>query len=288
MPEKICIVGQGAFGSALKRVYENTGAAVEFLGRGFSGIPEAEIVLCAVPTASVADVLETLQCPNDRIVVLCCKGILKNGALPSSLIPAKQRYAILSGPGYADELSALQPAVQTVAAAKDLAVDLARRLSTPTLRIYWSDDPVGVQICGAIKNILAIAAGLADGLSLGESARAALITRGLREMRVGLESLGGHEQTIWSAAGIGDLVLTCSSEKSRNFRFGQKLARGMPAAKALEELGTVEGNSALPGFLAAVPKGSAPIASALYEIIGGTLSPGAAVKLLMERPVTAE
>lgn len=287
MERTVSIIGKGAFGSALKRVYENAANTVEFYGREFPKRPDASIILLAVPTSSIEDVISKLDCSADQILILCSKGILKSGAVPSSLLPPGQKFAILSGPGFAQDLSALRPVVHTIASSGSLAAELAERLSTPTFRLYWSNDVIGVQVCGALKNILAIGAGIADGLSWGESARAALISRGVREIRLGLTAMGGDESTIWTPAGIGDLVLTCGSPTSRNFRFGQLIAQNTPPSEALKKLGTVEGYSTLKGFLNGVSRQDVPITAALDDILHHGVAPVEALKKLMSRPVTS-
>lgn len=285
----LAIIGKGAFGSALHRLYQDAGYAPSLYGRDFPAAPEAGIILLAVPTGALREVAARLTLRSGQTVVLCCKGLLPDGDLPSSLFSAHPHTAVLAGPGFAADLSAGLPAVHSLACADgQQAADLARRLSTPSFRLYWSDDPDGVQLCGALKNIFAIAAGMADGLTLGDSARAALITRAASELRRSLAHAGAQADTFWSPAGIGDLVLTCTSDQSRNFRFGKAVATGRAAEEALAETGTVEGYRALPGLLARVPADDVPIASALNDVLRGALSASEALQQLMTRPLPAE
>ena len=279
------IIGKGAFGTALARLYSNAGFQLCLHGRDFPVHPSGRLIVLAVPTKSLSGVLERLKPDPAQVLVLCCKGLLPSGAVPSSLVLPSQRFAILSGPGFADELGALLPTAHSIAAQASLGKVLGQTLSTPSFRLYWSDDPIGTQVCGAFKNVLAIAAGVARGLVLGENARAALITRGAAEMRRLVVASGGREQTLWSPAGIGDLVLTCSSPTSRNFRFGELLASGMPADEAAGAIGTVEGLFALSGVLAMVPDEQAPIAAMLRDIVEARTKASDAVALLMDRPV---
>lgn len=287
MAVSIDIIGKGAFGQALHAVYSATDADVRLHGRDFPQSPKGDYVFLAIPTHAVAQVVKALIPNATQPWVLCCKGILPSGALPSSLIPVDQPYAVLSGPGFAHELKSLLPTVHSLATSSQHAPAMADRLSTGSLRLYWTTDTAGVQICGALKNILAIASGIAGGLQLGENARAALIARGVQELRRCLLRFGGHEDTIWSPAGIGDLSLTCNSDQSRNFRFGQKIAQGISAKEAEAQIGTVEGVKALNGVLGQFPRDELPIIFGLADVLADKQDAKEAVAALMTRPVTA-
>ncbi|MEM9269504.1 MAG: NAD(P)H-dependent glycerol-3-phosphate dehydrogenase, partial [Pseudomonadota bacterium] len=221
MHRSLTIIGHGAFGRALEAIYTQNGFQTRLFGRDAPRRLEGEVVFLAVPSDAVPQVLQDRTVSTDSVIILCCKGILGDGRLPSAHMPAGVGWAVLSGPGFAFELQQQLPTIHALASTTLPVQDLAAQLSLPSFRLYWSDDPIGTQVCGAFKNVLAIAAGIADGLALGENARAALITRGAHEMRRAVLAFGGVERTIWSPAGLGDLVLTCSSAQSRNFRFGQ-------------------------------------------------------------------
>ncbi|MEM6939690.1 MAG: NAD(P)H-dependent glycerol-3-phosphate dehydrogenase [Pseudomonadota bacterium] len=285
MAKELSIVGKGAFGNALRTVYQRAGFSVAQFGRELSMRLPGEFVLLAVPSQAVSDVVRQIECPTDQILVLCCKGLLPSGALPSSALPASHPFAVLSGPGFADEMQALLPTVHSLATELSAAEEIAAALSTPSFRLYWSNDPVGTQICGAYKNVLAIAAGIADGLAIGENARAALLVRGAAELRRIISASGGQEETVWSPAGFGDLALTCTSAKSRNFRFGQIIATGESPENAHRTLGTVEGIAALEGFVGAHRLLDTPIATMLHRVIHGKQTPARAVQELMQRPI---
>ena len=155
-------------------------------------------------------------------------------------LPSGAPLGVLSGPTFAGEVARRLPTAVTLAATDTgFAREWAGRLADPRFRVYTSDDLAGVQIAGAVKNVLAIAAGIADGLGFGANTRAALIARGLSEMvRLG-EAAGGRAQTFMGLAGLGDLVLTCTDDQSRNRRFGLTLAQGMPPAEAIAAVGQV-------------------------------------------------
>jgi glycerol-3-phosphate dehydrogenase (NAD(P)+) len=158
------------------------------------------------------------------------------------------------------------------------------------MRLYESEDVIGAQVGGAIKNILAIAAGILDGLNLGNNARAAMLTRGLVEMGRYARALGGDEKTIWGLSGMGDLLLTATSTLSRNYRFGQLVGRGVPTPEAKLRIGTVEGIIAarIVTVQAQAHGLDLAIVSAVDGILHGDVTPLRAIEYLMERPRTME
>ena len=200
--------------------------------------------------------------------------------------------AVLSGPTFAREVGAGLPSAMTIASRDDdYAQRLAESISTDTFRAYMSSDVAGVEVGGATKNVYAIGAGITDGLGFGANTRIALIARGLAEMtRLGL-ALGGKQETFMGLAGMGDLVLTCTDDQSRNRRFGLALARGASAADALRSIGqVVEGyNGARAVHRVATRLGVAmPIVEQLHKVLHEGLDPRSAVAALMRRPITPE
>jgi glycerol-3-phosphate dehydrogenase (NAD(P)+) len=199
---------------------------------------------------------------------------------------------IVSGPSFAEEVAHGLPTAVTVAATDEaLAARVALLLHGGTLRAYESDDIVGVEVGGAVKNVLAIAAGASDGLGFGHNARAALITRGLAETGRLSEALGGKRETLMGLAGLGDLVLTCTGDLSRNRRVGLGLARGTPLADVLAELGHVA--EGVPAAAAARRLAQhfgldMPICDAVYRVLYEGLSPKQAVEALLRREPRTE
>jgi glycerol-3-phosphate dehydrogenase (NAD(P)+) len=194
---------------------------------------------------------------------------------------------VLSGPSFAQEVASGVPAALTLAAPEAaFAVRIARELHSRRLRIYSSDDLTGVEVGAAVKNVIAIAAGISDGLGFGESARAALVTRGLAEVtRLGT-GLGGRTETFMGLSGLGDLILTCTGSLSRNRQVGLRLAAGQPLPKILQELGHVaEGVYSAREVLnlARAVSAEMPIVSVVCEVLDGRLSPQAAVDQLLSR-----
>ncbi|MFT6556397.1 NAD(P)H-dependent glycerol-3-phosphate dehydrogenase [Sneathiella sp.] len=192
-----------------------------------------DILLNVTPAQYVRDSLKTLapHLKPETALVICAKGIEKStgqmmSEVVTEIVPG-QPFAILSGPNFAREVANNLPAATTLATSyKDWGPRLTKAIGQPTFRPYYTDDVVGAQMGGAIKNVLAIACGIVAGAQLGENARAALITRGMAEvLRLG-EKLGGRAETLMGLSGLGDLVLTCSSSASRNFSLGEALGQG--------------------------------------------------------------
>jgi glycerol-3-phosphate dehydrogenase (NAD(P)+) len=207
-------------------------------------------------------------------------------------LPASLPTAVLSGPTFAREVGAGLPTAMTIASTDiDYAHRLAERISSETFRAYTSSDIVGVEVGGATKNVYAIGAGICDGLGFGANTRIALITRGLAEMtRLGL-ALGARKETFMGLAGMGDLVLTCTDDHSRNRRFGLKLAAGEKPADALRQIGQV-----VEGYIGARAvqrvaerhKVAMPIVVELNKVLHEGADPRAAVAALMRRPISSE
>ena len=268
------------------------------------------LIVVATPMAALRGMLTAL--PDGARVLWLCKGFeAGTGLLGHEIareVQPRLRVGILSGPSFAQEVAAGQPTA-LVAASEDAALVQAAvdAFHSERLRVYTSADPIGVEVGGAVKNVLAIAVGTADGLRLraekagdatgkssnapGLNARAALITRGLAEMlRLGL-ALGAKAETFMGLSGIGDLVLTATGDLSRNRRVGLMLADGLPLAQILRDLGHVaEGVYSAPTVLArARSKGvDMPITEAVVAVLDGRLSAAAAVDLLMGRQARAE
>ncbi|MEM9080055.1 MAG: NAD(P)H-dependent glycerol-3-phosphate dehydrogenase [Verrucomicrobiota bacterium] len=209
-------------------------------------LPNAELVLFVIPSSGFRDAATECQPflnPN-AILLSCAKGIERGTGLRMSEILAEtcpnHPLAVLSGPNHAEEISRGLPAAAVLGASNlELAAKLQSTLSTNTFRAYTSDDIAGIELGGALKNVYALASGIAAGLKLGDNARAALVTRALVEMtRLGAQ-LGGKPETFNGLSGVGDLIVTCFSEHSRNFRVGNALASGISAQEAEEKLSMV-------------------------------------------------
>lgn len=327
MSERIAVIGAGAFGTALAAVIALTGrSAVTLVGRDpalmadlaaerlhdaalpgialpealeFSAeadaIRDASIVLFAMPSQAQADAARQYgpYLAKDAVVVTCAKGIERaTGALLTDMLERElpaHRVAVLSGPGFAADIAKGLPTAMAIAAADmDVAERLAQAISGRTFRLYASDDRTGVQLGGALKNVLAIACGIVEGRGIGDSARAALIARGLAEMSRLVAAKGGQAGTVRGLSGLGDLVLTATSHQSRNLRFGIALGRGEQADPAHGQL--VEGAfaAAVAARLAGELGVDMPITDAVSAIIEGKLGIAEAIEQLMTRPITTE
>ena len=213
---------------------------------GAAQVADAELVLVAVPSRVFADVVATL--PGDAPVVSLTKGLdPATGARLSTLV-RNRPVAVLSGPNIADEIVRGLPAAAVVASEDlELAVRVQVAVHSILFRVYVSDDIVGVELCAAAKNVIALAAGGADGLSLGDNSKAALVARGLAEMRRLAESAGARPDTFAGLAGMGDLIVTCWSPSGRNRRAGELISRGARPEEAAAEIGmVVEGLTTAP------------------------------------------
>jgi len=251
----------------------------------------AEALLLALPTQALA---AFLACHGQRLngaaLIVCCKGVdLASGRGPTALIAAAcpdSAVAILTGPSFATDIAAGKPTALTLATTSGQGEALQRLLSTPTLRLYRTDDVTGAELGGALKNVVAIAAGVVIGAGFGESARAALITRGYAEMlRLALHS-GARAETLAGLSGFGDLVLTCTSAQSRNFSYGMALgAGGLPDPTA-----TVEGVTTARAIraLAFVSGIDMPIAIMVAALVAGEVTVQSAARSLLSRPLKPE
>jgi glycerol-3-phosphate dehydrogenase (NAD(P)+) len=256
-------------------------------------------VLLAVPSHAFRSLLQQLKPMLPASIRLCwaTKGFeLNTGRLPNEVahdeLGSGRSVAVLSGPTFASEVGRGLPTLMTIASPDvDYAEKLARDLSSSSFRAYTSTDITGVEVGGAVKNVLAIGAGLSDGLGFGANTRIALITRGLAEMtRLGV-ALGARRETFMGLAGLGDLVLTCTDNHSRNRRFGLALARGSSVDAALEEIGqVVEGYQAARALRGVAARESVvmPITEGLYGVLYEQLPVEQVVRGLMLRPIKPE
>jgi len=293
----IIILGRGAWGDAIGGVVERLKHQVTFVGHADPAWPavKPDYVLVALPVQHVRETLGKFPPPGVPVLSLS-KGLeIKTGERVSEIITEvwnEPRVAALSGPTFASEIAAGLPAICTIAAQdEELAKEFQAILHQPSFRTYSSGDLVGVELGGALKNIYAIAGGACHGLKLGQNALAGLLTRCLAEMtRIGVQA-GAKAETFAGLSGIGDLMLTATSEKSRNFRFGSLLAQGLTVEEILPQLGGVcEGfpTTRSVHLNSAIPADSKPIVTQLHAVLYEGMSPGKAVKNLLSRAARDE
>ena len=270
----------------------------------FAIAARADLLIAATPIAALSGLADELASVGAKApLVWLSKGFVEvppSPELPAGIGLAHQVLApnwsapvgIVSGPSFAEEVAhGLPTAVAVAATDSALAAQVAALLRADSLRAYESDDLAGVEVGGAVKNVLAIAAGASDGLGFGHNARAALITRGLAETGRLSHALGGRRDTMMGLAGLGDIVLTCTGDLSRNRRVGLELARGRPLTQALAELGHVaEGVAAARAarILSRHHGVEMPIVDAVYRVLYEDLSPRDAVLSLLRREPRAE
>ncbi len=303
MALRIGVLGQGAWGRTLAQLFRLRGHRLSTWTRREGGDPvsllaDQDLIVCAVAMAGLPELASRLAphwpaglpllsgSKGIDLTLLCTASGLWRQRMPELAC------VVLSGPNLAAELERGLPAA-SVLASHDVA--LARRLQTELsgdgLRLYTNADPIGTELAGALKNVMAVAAGVCDGLGLGTNAKASLLTRGLAEMgRLGA-ALGGDPATLYGLAGLGDLLATANSRLSRNYRFGLLLAEGLTAAEALGRIGaTVEGPPTAKAALALGRRGGwhLPICEQVVALVEQRLTPRQAVRQLMERDLTAE
>ncbi len=266
---------------------------VDLSGISVTTVPEApvagaDLVAVAVPSRAFAEV--TRELPGRCPVLVLTKGLDPESGRRLSELVRDRPVAVLSGPNHAEEIGLGLPAATVVASADSgLAVELQHALVSPALRVYASEDVIGVELCAATKNVIALAAGGVDGLELGDNAKAGLISRGLRELaRLG-GACGARPETFSGLAGMGDLIVTCWSRHSRNRRAGELLVRGLTPEQALAEIGmTVEGLTTAPVVrdLARALGIELPITEAVCHVLEGTAPLGLVSSLMAREPTT--
>ncbi len=329
--EKIAVLGAGSFGTALAILLAKNGNPTSLWGRDSQqlesiqekginqkylpdiklpnslliesnlekALDQAKDILVVTPSHTFSDLLTRIKplMGKQSRLVWACKGLEPetNDFLQycvTDILGEEFPKAVLSGPTFARELAMGMPTAITLASDDiDFAMDLSERLANETFRVYLSTDLKGVQLAGALKNVIAIGTGISDGLGFGSNARTALITRGLAEMmRIG-ERVGGFQETYVGLSGLGDLILTCTDNQSRNRRFGLALGKGASMEQAIEQIGqVVEGVRNTKEFyqLAKKHRVDMPICQAIYSILYENQDPKQAARDLLSRTLKVE
>jgi glycerol-3-phosphate dehydrogenase (NAD(P)+) len=327
--ETIAVIGAGAWGTALAMNAARAGRRVILWGRDSALIDDmsknrvntrylpgieiapavrmthdlaetadADAIVLVVPAQTVGDVAAGLA-QSSKPLAICAKGLERGTDRRLSEVIRERApdrpVAALSGPNFAREVALGLPAAATLACPDEtLGRALAASMSHEQFRLYWTDDLIGVEIGGAVKNVLAIAAGMVAGRGLGENAKAALITRGLAElMRLG-EALDARRETLMGLAGLGDLILTAGSATSRNMAFGMKIGEGADPLRLQQEPGALVEGAATAAAVIRLARSRAgarcplPICEAVAAILAGALDVDRAIEALMTRPLRAE
>jgi glycerol-3-phosphate dehydrogenase (NAD(P)+) len=325
---KVFIVGAGAWGTALGVVAQQAGSKVILWGRSLdhvtsintehrikhlpdvtlsasitatndiAEIENHDIIILAVPSQSLRDVLKMIKphATKKMIFVVACKGIeMKTGLLMTEVIEEVvpgMTVAVLSGPNFAPEIAKTLPTATTLACADNAARDkVVQALNYTNFRLYLNNDIIGAQVGGALKNVLAIGCGIAQGYGLGENSMASLITRGLVEIaELGVKK-GGIQETFYGLSGLGDIILTCMGSQSRNYKLGRAIGRGAKIEDILESTkDTVEGFHTADSVRTLAKKLGVdmPICETIFKSLYEDLNVPNAISFLLDRPVREE
>lgn len=301
----LTIIGAGLWGQALAKLAEyNEQNNVRIWSRSSSEslasvVKEADVILSAVSMKGVRPTVEkllALNIPEETIFISATKGLETKSILTASQIWQKSfpnnPVVVLSGPNLSKEIDKGLPAATVVASDDTVAAGKVQEIfSSDIFRVYFNNDPIGTELGGTLKNVMAIASGICDGLELGTNAKSALLTRALPEMiRIGNE-MGASPETFFGLSGLGDLIATCDSPLSRNYRVGYGLSEGKSLEQVLEELkSTAEGVNTANVLveLARKYRIAIPISRQVYRLLNGKTTPQAAVTELMARDLKAE
>lgn len=327
---QIGIIGTGSWGTALAITMSNTSTKIVMWGRDaatvaainstntnlkylpYAKLPsnitavtelehllQSDVIIVTIPSQTIRSICQQLAkigLSKSIPLVLCAKGIEQNSLMLMSevvdnILP-EQQTAILSGPNFADEIAKGLPAAATLSARdRELAASLAKSLGNKLFRLYYSDDIIGAQIGGATKNVLAIACGIIIGRKMGENAKAALMTRGIAEIKRLCLAKGGKTETLLGLSGLGDIILTCNSTKSRNTNLGIEIGKSNDLEAVLnKQTKIVEGlTSAKPLYeLSRSLKVEMPIAAAVYEVLHQNADLDKTIDNLLNRPMLHE
>ncbi len=300
----LAVLGAGAWGRVLAQLARGNQHSIRLWSRqGDLSLQEAvsgaDIILSAISMQGVPELVERLRgldIPPTTVLVTATKGLDPDTTLTPSRIFQRafpdHAVAVLSGPNLSKEIEQGLPAATVIACDHEPAAEAVQHVfASENFRTYRSTDPLGAELGGTLKNVIAIAVGVCEGLNLGANARSALITRALPEViRVGTR-LGGQPETFLGLSGLGDMLATCTSALSRNYRVGYGLAQGKPLAQILDELGsTAEGVNTAHVLMAIAQREqlSVPISQQVHLLLKGEISAQAAVAALMERQLKAE
>ncbi len=301
---RLAVLGKGAWGSTLAQLASSNGNLVQTWSRRDAvdlavAVRDADVVISAISmkgVASLASQLQRVGLPPTTILVTATKGLdPETTRTPSQIFRdsfPSNPVVVLSGPNLSKEIDRGLPAATVVAShSSEAAARIQQIYSSESFRVYTSNDPIGAELGGTLKNVVAIAVGVCDGLQLGSNAKAALITRAIPEMlRVGVH-MGGQVETFYGLSGLGDLLATCDGSLSRNYRVGYGLAQGKKLDQILEELGsTAEGVNTTHVLVDMANREGivVPIARQVHRLLQGVITPQEAVGGLMERELKPE
>ncbi len=299
---RIVIIGRGPWGTALSRLFKPSALSIRSLDESSTSTDWAiamkhqPLIVFACPFKVIASLLKKIKDVPLSGLLCASKGIDRESLQTFSGLAAAEKiqipYGSLSGPTFAAEVLQKKPSA-CVIASRDahFARLISKQISNAYFRIYTNNDPVGVEVCGAMKNIFAIACGISDGLKLGYNARAALLSRALKEMEACVIWLGGKPSTVYGLSGVGDLLLTATGDLSRNRQLGLQLAKGLSLSQATKKIkGICEGVYTVEQAykLSVKHKAELPITEQIYRICFKKQKPATAIHQLMTRELKTE
>lgn len=300
----VTVLGAGAWGSALAKLATQAGHQVQIWSRRLGtpledALQGADVIVSAISMKGVTDLaaqIQAIQLPAHTIIVSATKGLdPATTRTPSQIWQAafpNHAVVVLSGPNLSKEIDQGLPSATVVASYDESVAEAVQTIfSSDRFRVYTNTDPIGTEMGGTLKNVIAIAVGVCDGLNLGTNAKSALITRALTEvMRIGTR-LGGQPETFFGLSGLGDMLATCSSPLSRNYRVGYGLAQGKSLEQILDELqSTAEGVNTANVLIEIANREEipVPVSRQVYRLLHGKITPKEAVEALMERDLKPE
>ncbi len=302
-PSIVTILGTGVWGSALANIARNNCTSVRVWSRRSESslaalVGDATAIVSAVSIKGVVPTIARLRplVPPESIIVTATKGLDSETTLTPSQIWQQafpqNPIVVLSGPNLSEEIQQQLPAATVVASRDRAAAERIQQIfATDFFRVYVNPDPIGTELGGTLKNVMAIASGVCDGMKLGTNAKAALLTRALPEMiRIGI-CLGGSRETFFGLSGLGDLIATCDSPLSRNYQVGYGLAQGKTLEQIWGELkGTAEGVNTTEVLIKIADREgiTVPIARQVFQLLKGKITPIQAIQALMERDLKPE
>ncbi len=300
--KKVTILGAGAWGTALAKLAGLAGNEVTLWSRGQNlaeAIADCDLLVSAIPMGGITQLVEQIKAIDlkpQQIILSTSKGLALESGLTARQIWQKhfphQAIAVMSGPNLSPEIMAGLPCATVVASDQpEVAQMIQGVFASPCFRVYTNSDPIGVELGGTLKNVIAIAVGACDGLQLGANAKAALITRSLAEIIRIARRWGAKDETFWGLSGLGDLLATCNSMLSRNYRLGYALAQGKTLTEAIASIaGTIEGINTARALIKIADQENIylPVCRYVHQLIQGEITPQQALAGLMARDLKAE
>jgi glycerol-3-phosphate dehydrogenase (NAD(P)+) len=300
--KRVTVLGAGAWGTALAKLAGLAGNQVTVWARGQNlaeAIADCDLLVSAIPMGGILEVVartKAIDLQPHQVILSTSKGLHRESGLTARQIWQgsfpNQAIAVMSGPNLSPEIMAGLPCATVVASEHpEIAQMIQGVFASPSFRVYTNSDPIGVELGGTLKNVIAIAVGACDGLQLGANAKAALITRSLAEIIRIARRWGARDETFWGLSGLGDLLATCNSMLSRNYRLGYALAQGKSLDQAIASIeGTIEGINTARALIKIADQGNIylPVCRYVYQLIQGEITPHNALAGLMARDLKSE